>query len=60
MPDTIESLNEQVSVSLPRGAWNAIIGIIWKSATCEVGNPLLEAIRSQLQQLEQARNGKEA
>lgn len=58
--ENVDVLNEQVSVRLPRGAWNTIVSIIWKSATCEVGNPLLEALRSQLQpDIAAARNGRE-
>ena len=49
MPDSLEALNEQITITLPRGAWNQIIALIWKSATCEIGNPLLEAIRPQLE-----------
>lgn len=39
---------EPVSVSLPRGAWNVILQHLWKYATCEVGVPLVETIRAQV------------
>jgi hypothetical protein len=52
-----DDMNEQVTVRLPRGAWNQLIAIIWKSATCEVGYPLIEALRPQLEQKATPRNG---
>jgi len=53
----MEDMNEQVKVTLPRGAWNSIIAVIWKNATCEIGNPLIEALRGQLEPKQHSRNG---
>jgi hypothetical protein len=53
----MEDMNEQVSVRLPRGLWNSIIAVVWKNATCEVGNPIIEALRQQLDSKPVARNG---
>jgi len=53
----MEDMNEQVKVTLPRGAWNSIIAVIWKNATCEIGNPLIEALRQQLDSPKASRNG---
>lgn len=47
--EKIDPLAEPVAISLPRGAWNVVVQHLWKYATCEVGNPLIEAIRSQLE-----------
>lgn len=41
--------NEKFSVALTMTQWNALIQMIWKSATCEFGMPLIEAIRPQLE-----------
>lgn len=41
--------NEKFSVALTMAQWNALIQMIWKSATCEFGMPLIEAIRPQLE-----------
>lgn len=41
--------NEKVEVSLTRNQWNMIMQIVWKSATCEIGMPLVEALRPQLE-----------
>jgi len=55
MPAEIDP-NERVTVTLPRAAWQQIVQIIWQSATCQVGNPLLEALKPQLEQ-SGSRNG---
>lgn len=41
--------NEKFSVALTMNQWNALIQLVWKSATCELGMPLIEAIRPQLE-----------
>lgn len=41
--------NEKVEITLTRNQWNMIMQIVWKSATCEIGMPLVEALRPQLE-----------
>ena len=56
----MEDMSEQIKVTLPKGAWNQIVAIIWKSATCEVGYPIVEALRAQLEPTSATRNGRRA
>lgn len=42
-------VNDKIDVTLTRGQWSIIIQILWSKATCDVGMPLIEAIRPQLE-----------
>lgn len=45
---TEEEMREDVTITLPRGAWHLVISLLGK-ASWETVNPLILAIRQQLQ-----------
>jgi hypothetical protein len=50
-------INEQVSISLPLGAWNVVVFLLKKSGPWETVDPLLQALNQQLASSQANANG---
>jgi hypothetical protein len=49
-------LSQQITINLPLGAWNTVLGLIAKGPW-EIADPLMQVMRAQIQQGAQAKSG---